>query len=99
MAYYFYSFFVKLLELMDDSIKGISKLKMFMIGGHDSTVAPLMNFLNGLKIVKRTEYPHFAYNIIFELRKYNNEYYIEIYYNDILKYNKTMKEFKNVLDK
>ena len=99
MAYYFYSFFVKLLELMDDSIKGISKLKMFMIGGHDSTVAPLMNFLNGLKIVKRTEYPHFAYNIIFELRKYNNEYYIEIYYNDILKYNKTMNEFRNTLEK
>ena len=99
IAYYFYSFFVKLLELMDNSIKGISKLKMFMIGGHDSTVAPLMNFLNGLKIVKRTEYPHFAYNIIFELRKYNNEYYIEIYYNDILKYNKTMNEFRNTLEK
>ena len=97
-AYYFYSFFIKLFKFMKDAIKGITKLKMFMIGGHDNSVAPLMNFLDGLQIIKRTEYPHYAFNIIFELRKYSNKYYIEIYYNDILKYNKTMKELKNVLD-
>ena len=99
LAYYFYGFFTKLFKFMQDAINEVSKFKMFMIGGHDSSVAPLMNFLNGLNIVKRTEYPHYAFNIIFELRKYNSKYYIEIYYNDILKYNKTMKEFKNVLDK
>jgi ATP-dependent Zn protease len=84
---------------MKDAIDGIGQLKMIMIGGHDSSVDILMNFLSGMNIVKRTEYPHYAFNILFELRKYNNQYYIEIYYNDNLKYNKTMDEFKNVLDK
>ena len=84
---------------MKDAIDGIGKLKMIMIGGHDSSVDILMNFLSGLNIVKRTEYPHYAFNILFELRKYNNQYYIEIYYNDNLKYNRTMDEFKSILDK
>jgi len=98
-AYYFYSFFSILLKYMKDAIDGIGKLKMLMIGGHDSSVDILMNFLSGLNIVKRTEYPHYAFNILFELRKYNNQYYIEIYYNDNLKYNRTMDEFKSILDK
>ena len=98
-AYYFYSFFSILLKYMKDAIDGIGQLKMIMIGGHDSSVDILMNFLSGMNIVQRTEYPHYAFNILFELRKYNNQYYIEIYYNDNLKYNKTMDEFKNVLDK
>lgn len=97
-AYYFYSFFKILLKYMQNAIDGISKIKMIMIGGHETSVDILMNYLSGLNIVKRTEYPHFAFNIVFELRKYNNKFYIEIYYNDNLKYNRTMDEFKNILD-
>ena len=97
-AYYFYSFFRKLFNYMKDAIDGISKLKMIMIGGHDSSVDILMNYLNGLNIVKRTEYPHFAFNIVFELRKYGKYFYIEIYYNDILKYNKTLSQFEHTLN-
>ena len=29
---------------MNNAIKGKSQIKMIMIGGHDNTVAPLMNF-------------------------------------------------------
>ena len=98
-AYYFYSFFIILLKYMKDAIDGIAKLKMIMIGGHDTSLDILMNFFSGLNIIKRTEFPHFAFNILIELRKYNIQYYIEIYYNDNLKYNRTVDEFKNILDK
>ena len=71
---------------------------MFMIGGHEITVDKFMDFLDGLKIINRTHYPHYACNIVIELRKYNNEYYTEFYYNDILKYNKTLKYLMDTLD-
>ena len=83
---------------MYNAIKGISKLKMMMIGGHDTTVSQFMNFLDGLKIIPRTHYPHYAYNIVIELRKYNKDFYLEFYYNDILKYNNTLNKIKNILD-
>ena len=97
-AYLFYLFFKDIFKNMENVIKGVSNLKMIMIGGHDSTVAPLMDFFDGMNIIKRTEYPHFAFNIVFELRKYSNQFYLEIYYNDILKYNQTIEKFKNILD-
>ena len=84
---------------MKEAIDGIGKLKMIMIGGHDSSMEILMNFLNGLNIIKKTEYPHYAFNFLLELREYNDKHYIEIYYNDNLKYNRTMDEFRNTLDK
>ena len=98
-AYMFYYFFSDLFQIMKKTIDGLSKLKMIMIGGHDTSVSLLMDFLNGMKIIKRNEYPHYAFNILFELRKYNTKFYLEIYYNDILKYNQTLLKFKNLLDK
>ena len=97
-AYKFYKLFQHILAYMLNAIEGKSKLKMMMIGGHDVTVGQFMNFLDGLKIIHRTHYPHYAYNIVIELRKYNNKFYLEFYYNDILKYNNTLKKFKNILD-
>ena len=97
-AYIFIIFFKTIFKYMKDAIDGVGKLKMIMLGGHDTTVSPLMNFFNGLNIINRTEYPHYAFNIVFELRKYNDDFYLEIYYNDILKYNQTLEKFKNVLD-
>ena len=58
---------------MYGAINGTSKIKMMMIGGHDETLAPFMNFLDGLKIIPRNHYPHYACNLVIELRKYNND--------------------------
>ena len=97
-AFVFYKLFQHIFKFMNNAIEGKSKLKMIMIGGHDITVGQFMNFLDGLQIIHRTHYPHYACNIVIELRKYNYEYYLEFYYNDILKYNKTLKKFKSILD-
>ena len=97
-AFMFYKLFQHIFKYMDNAIKGKNKLKMIMIGGHDSTVGQFLNFLDGLQIIPRTNYPYFAFNIIIELRKYNQEFYLEIYYNDIMKYNNTLKNFKSILD-
>ena len=96
-AYHFYTFFRTLFKYMKDVIDGMGKLKMILIGGHDSSVNLLLNFFDGINIINRTGYPHYAYNIIMELREYNKQFYIEIYYNDILKYNRTLEEFKSIL--
>ena len=98
-AYIFYMLFQHIFQYMDNYINGRSKIRMMMIGGHDVTVAPLMDFLSGLKIIPRTIYPHYACNIVIELRKYGQDFYLEFYYNDVLKYNNTLEIFKSILDK
>ena len=97
-AYMFYSLYQNIFRYMFDAIEGRSELKMIMIGGHDITVDKFMNFLDGLKIIPRTHYPHYACNIVIELRKYSDEFYLEFYYNDILKYNETLQYFMDTLD-
>ena len=97
-GYQLYKLFQHIFKYMHNSIEGRSKLKMIMIGGHDVTVGQFMDFLDGLEIINRTHYPHYAYNIVIELRKYNNKFYLEFYYNDTLKYNNTLKKFKSILD-
>ena len=97
-AYMFYNLFKNIFKYMFDAIEKKSEIKMVMIGGHEITVDKFMDFLDGLKIIPRTHYPHYACNIVIELRKYNNEYYTEFYYNDILKYNKTLKYLMDTLD-
>jgi len=98
MAYIFYMLFQTIFQYMDNYINGRSKKRMMMIGGHDTTVAPLMDFLSGLNIIPRTHYPHYACNVVIELRKYGQDFYLEFYYNDILKYNNTLEKFKSILD-
>ena len=97
-AYMFYMLFKHIFQYMDNYINGRSKIKMMMIGGHDVTVAPFMDFLNGLNIIPRTHFPHFACNVVIELRKYGQDFYLEFYYNDVLKYNNTLEKFKSILD-
>ena len=96
-AYMFYTFFKNILKYMSDAIEGKSEIKMVMIGGHEITVDRFMDFLDGLKIIPRTHYPHYACNIVIELRKYNNEFFLEFYYNDILKYNETLEYLNHFL--
>ena len=97
-GYMFYKLYQHIFTYMDNAINKRSPLKMFMIGGDDSTVDKFMNFLDKMKIIPRTHYPNYASNIIIELRKYNDDYYLEFYYNDILKYNNTYGTFKKILD-
>ena len=98
-AYMFYMLFQHIFQYIDNYINGRSKIRMMMIGGHDVTVAPFMNFLSGLNIIPRTHFPHYACNVVMELRKYGQDFYLEFYYNDILKYNNTLEIFKSILDK
>ena len=98
IAYMMYILFQNIFKYMTNAIEGKSPIKWFMIGGHDITVDKFMNFLDGLKIIPRTQYPHYAFNIIIELRKYSDEYYLEFYYNDILKYNETFQTLMDTLD-
>lgn len=63
----FYILFQHIFQYMDSYMNGRSKLRMMMIGGHDVTIAPLMDFLSGLKIIPRTHFPHFACNVVIEL--------------------------------
>ncbi len=96
-AYMFYMLFQNIITHMRNFINGKSDLRMMMIGGHDITVDKLMNFLDGLKLIPRSTFPHYAFNIVIELRKYNDEFYLEFYYNDTLKYNETLATFDNIL--
>ena len=97
-AYMFYMMYQHLFEYMDNAINKTSKLKMIMFGGHETTVDRFMDFLDGLKIIPRTHYPHYACNIIIELRKYDNIFYLEFYYNDILKLNITYESFRQKIN-
>ena len=97
-AYMFYILYQHIFEYMVNAVEGNSNLKMLMMGGHDITVDKFMDFLNGLNIIPRTHYPHYACNIVIELRKYSDEFYLEFYYNDILKYNETFQTFADTLD-
>ena len=97
-AYMFYMLYQHIFDFMNKAINNSSELKMVMIGGHDITVDKFMDFLDGLNIIKRTHFPHYACNIVIELRKYSNDFYLEFYYNDILKYNETLQQFKSILN-
>ena len=97
-AFMIYKLFQHIFKNMYNAINYKSKLKMMMIGGHDVTVGQFMTFLNRLQIIPRTYYPHYAWNIVIELRKYSQDFYLEFYYNDILKYNNTLEKFKSILD-
>ena len=97
-AYLFYKFYQHIFDYMNNAINKSSLIKMVMIGGHDVTLDKFMDFLDGMKIIPRTHFPHYACNIVIELRKYNNILYLEFYYNDILRYNDTLYTFQNILN-
>ena len=97
-AYLFYILFHHIFQYMENYLNGRSKIKMMIIGGHDVTVSRLMNFLSGMNIIPRKQFPHFAFNIVVELRKYDQDFYLEFYYNNVLKYNNTLAKFKSILD-
>ena len=67
--------------------------KFVMYSAHDTTLAAMGRFLlSAFNIL--VPYPYFAATQSFELRKYNDLFYVEIYFNDKLSLNVTFKEFK-----
>ena len=74
-----------------DIKKGCPKFVMY--SAHDTTLAAMGRFLlSAFNIL--VPYPYFAATQSFELRKYNKDFYVEIYFNDKLGLNVTFKEFK-----
>ena len=75
-----------------------SKPKFVLFSGHDSTLFEMQYFLNEIFDIG-LQYNDFSSTQLFEVRKYNNIFYVEIYYNDKLKLNITFNEFKHEVEK
>ena len=91
---------LNLIEMMENKIinKENDKIKMIILSGLSETISAMQSFL---KIGFNNEYEWipFNFNILFELRKYGNDYYVEMYYNDLLKMNITFETFKERIKK
>jgi hypothetical protein len=75
-----------------------SEPKFVLYSGHDSTLFEIQHILRKSFDVEY-EFPVFASTQLFELRKYGDIFYIEIYYDDRLKLNITYDEFKTRITK
>ena len=76
--------------------------KFILYSGHDDTLTQMQLFLNKFFNIN-TEWVPFASTQIFELRKYGNNFFVELYYNNRLKMNITFQKFvenvkKSVMD-
>ena len=97
--------FQEIIDIMKDRInKGNQKYlnytspKYLLYSGHDDTLSQMQMFLKKCFNIEYEWIP-FASTQLYELRKYGNIFYVEIYYNDRLKLNITFKEFVNIIDK
>jgi hypothetical protein len=72
--------------------------KFVIYSGHDSTLFQMQTFLKKCFNIE-VEKTEFASTQLMELRKYGRIYYVEIYYNDKLKMNITLKEFEQQINK
>ena len=67
--------------------------KYVLYSGHDDTLTSMQRFLKNAFNIDFEIVP-FASNQIFEIRKYGNEFYVELYYNDRLKLNISFNLFE-----
>lgn len=72
--------------------------KLVLFSGHDSTLFEIQHFLKEAFNID-FEYTIFGSTQLFEIRKYGDLFYVELYYNDRLKMNITYNEFKNRIEK
>lgn len=72
--------------------------KFVLYSGNDSNVVEIQYVLNKIFNID-LEYPEFGYTQLFELRKYENIFYVEVYYNNRLKMNITYELFKEKIGK
>ena len=71
--------------------------KFLLYSAHDDTLTQMQIFLN-INFDIGKEWVPFASNQIFELRKYGNIFYVEVYYNNRLKMNITFEQFEEVIN-
>ena len=71
--------------------------KFVLFSGHDSTLFEMQHLLKNAFNID-FEYTKFASTQLFEIRKYGDLFYVEVYYNDRLKMNITFDEFKKGIE-
>ena len=71
--------------------------KFVLYSGHDDTLTQMQLFLHKFFNIN-LEWIPFASNQIYEIRKYQNEFYIEVYYNEKLKMNITFNKFSEIIN-
>ena len=71
--------------------------KFVLFSGHDSTLFEMQHLLKNAFNID-FEYTEFASTQLFEIRKYGDLFYVEVYYNDRLKMNITYDEFKKGIE-
>ncbi|XP_019872643.1 prostatic acid phosphatase [Aethina tumida] len=69
-------FYHELISNFKNIIEGLTNVKLLMLSGHDKNV---FNVLVGLKALE-PHVPQFASTVMFELKRNNGEYYVEVYY-------------------
>ena len=72
--------------------------KFLLYSGHDDTLSQMQMFLKSCFNIEYEWIPY-ASTQLFELRKYRDIFYVEIYYNDRLKLNITFREFYDEITK
>ena len=72
--------------------------KFVIYSGHDSTLFQMQSFLKTCFNIE-VEKTEFAATQLMEVRKYGNQFYVEVYYNDRLKMNATLPEFEKQIKK
>ena len=97
--------FKKIVNIMRDktnnenqNIINYNSPKLLLYSGHDDTLTQMQMFLKACFNIE-FEWIPYASTQLFELRKYGDIFYVEIYYNDRLKLNVTFKEFYNEITK
>jgi hypothetical protein len=82
------------IKINDNKKADYTAPKFVMYSGHDTTLASIQNYFSQALNVE-SEYTPFASNMFLELRKYGDEFYVEYYFNDKLKFNDSYSYFKN----
>ena len=65
---------------MQNMISGNISQKFFLYSAHDTTIMCALSFL----LLNHTENPPFASTMLFELQEYNQNFYVNVKYNDVL---------------
>ena len=72
--------------------------KIVMYCGHDTTLIGIQRFLKDSLNINFV-YTPFAFTQFFELKKINNEFFVQIYYDENLVYNEKFQEFEQKVNK
>jgi len=86
------------IKLNDRNYLSYESPKFVLYSGHDDTLTQMQLFLHKFFNIN-LEWIPFASNQIYEIRKYGNVFYIEVYYNEKLKMNITFDQFSEIINK